>query len=186
MRLHRPTRVLSVKRRARHLAAHRSRRGELVATARSAAAHGNNLHPAIVSFAFALGDHTLELREREVHHTAVARAHGLERDDLTITHGLLAQAARHARQRVLTAAAVTVGIHAHVAPLDAGPVHRAVHDELKRGQHLTLLADDAPGVRTGDDDVNVVAIRVWPLEPDVTIHSHLLDHVRRERQGLPA
>src|SRR5690606_18419492 len=90
------------------------------------------------------------------------------------------------RERVFPPAPVAVGVDADVAALDAGAVHGAVHDELERRQHLALLADDAAGVGPGDDDVDVVAVRVGPLQPHMAVHAHLLDHVRGDRQGLPA
>src|SRR4051812_20037074 len=108
--------------------------------ATSTATDGNNLDATIVSLALALGHHTLELGEGQVNHATVAGAHRLERDDLPVAHGLLAEAARHAGQRIFTAAAVAVGVHADVTALDARPVHGAVHDELQRGEHLALLA----------------------------------------------
>src|SRR5262245_38375943 len=133
--------------------------------AASTTSHRDDLHAPIITFTLALGDDAFELRQGQVHHAPIARAHRLEGDDLPVAHGLLAQPARHAGERVLTPAAVTVRVHADVATLDAGAVHGAVHDELERREHLALLADDAPGIRPGDDDLDVVALGVWPLQP---------------------
>src|SRR5688572_1785946 len=82
--------------------------------ARSAPSHGNDLDATIVAFTLALGHHALELGQCQVNHPSIARAHGLEGDDLAVAHRLLTEAARHAGQRVLPPAAITVGVDAHV------------------------------------------------------------------------
>jgi hypothetical protein len=73
-----------------------------------------------------------------------------------------------------------------LAALDARPVHGAVDDELHGSEHLALLTDDAPSVRARDVDVNVRALCVRSLQPHVTVHSHLLDHVASEGERFTA
>src|SRR6185436_15888831 len=96
----------------------------------SAAPHGDDLDSSIITLALALGDDPVELGERQVHHPTISGAHGLEGDDLAVADRLPPQPARHVRQRVLPAAAITVRVHAHVAALEARPIHRTIDDEL--------------------------------------------------------
>src|SRR5450432_1187035 len=147
-------------------------------------ANRNDLYPSVVALTVAAGDDAFELGEGQVHHAPVARVHRLEGDDFTLFHGLAAEPLSHGRERVVTAAAVALGIHEDVAPIEARAIDDPVRQELQRLQHLALLADDTPRVAAGDLDVDLV-VRVALLraaQVHGALHLHLADHVIHELQ----
>src|ERR1041385_1280634 len=103
------------------------------------ASNGDYLHAPIVPFAFALGDDAFELGERQVNDAAIAWVHRLERDDFSFVHGLLAEPARHGRERVVAPAAVSLGVDGDVTAVEAGPIHDAVRQILNCSEHLALF-----------------------------------------------
>src|SRR5690606_10957717 len=111
-------------------AARRSRRDDLDAAAHSLAAR--------------LGGHSLELRQREVDHAAVARAHGLERDGAAGLNRALGLALGQRGEALVVTLAVIAGVDDDVPLLLGVAVHDAVEEKLERVEGLPLLADGAP------------------------------------------
>src|SRR5207248_10657649 len=86
----------------------------------------DDLHPPRVPFARALRAQPRELGESEVHHAPLARAHGIEGDDLALANGLLAELERDRREPTLTTRAVSLDVEHDVATPDRPAVHHAI------------------------------------------------------------
>src|SRR6478736_8653030 len=147
------------------------------------APYRDDLHPAVVAFAFALGDDTFELGQGHVNHAAVPGVHRFEGDDLAELEGFLAELAGHRRQVVVAAAAVAFGVDQDVPLLVTGPVDHAVGQELQRLQNLALLADDARGILANDLDADLVgAVLFGAGQDDLALDFHVFDDVGDELQ----
>src|SRR5664280_3261486 len=77
---------------------------------------------------------------------SVAGIHRLEGYDFTLIHGLLSEATRHAGQSGLPAESVTLGVNYDMPAVQSGSIDGPMGQELKRSQHLTALAYDAPRI----------------------------------------
>src|SRR6185503_7781833 len=114
------------------------------------------------------------------------RIHRLEGDDLALLHGLFAEAARHAGERVVATASIAFGVDQDVTLFDAGTIDHSMGEVLERGQDLPLLADHASRIRSGDLDVD---LRIFfalfgPSQTDAALHLHVVDHGHHELERL--